>query len=94
MADRGGYDIRLEAAIAKLYTPRVDGHHRRHRAGSGAAAATRTPTRSGRGEKPVPVERIMRDFRINLNLRRIERDLHLFIRPRGGDKHLQVAGDW
>jgi len=92
MADRGGYDIRLEARGEGVeHRPRL-GDRRRHPADPGRARLRDERSLEGRGEFPIPVERVMRDIRINLIFEGSSEIMHLFMAREAVDKHLQVAG--
>lgn len=94
LADAGMKDVRIEAALAKLFCSEVASEIADEllqiRGGRGYETAA---SQQARGERAVPVEQLVRDLRINRIFEGSTEIMHLLIAREAVDAHLRAAGD-
>jgi alkylation response protein AidB-like acyl-CoA dehydrogenase len=94
LADQGDVDIRMEAAMAKLFCSemawQVIDETVQFFGGRGYEKAL---SLKARGELPFPIERMMRDCRINRIIEGTTDIMELFLSREALDTHLKLAAD-
>lgn len=93
LSDHGGVDLRMEAATAKMFNTEIAWEVAdttlQLRAGRGFETES---SLEARGEHSMPIERCLRDSRINRIVEGTTDVMHLFLARESLDMHLKLAG--
>ena len=94
MTDAHAYDLRLESAATKEWNTsrawEIADQVMQIRGGRGYEKET---SLISRGDRPMPVERLMRDMRVARIFEGASEIMHLLMAREAVDKHLEVAGE-
>jgi hypothetical protein len=92
LVDRKAGDLRIETAMCKMWSHEPTWRIADEAMQVRAVAVTKRAIAQGRGEEGIPVERYLRDCRINMIFEGSSEIMRLFIAREALDPHLKVGG--